>query len=147
MKVILRENVKSLGTAGSVVSVADGYARNFLIPKNLAVEASTKSIKALEHEKRKIAEQTRKLKNSAGELSGRLGGLALTIAAKAGSEEKLFGSITTMDITEALRKEGFDIDRKKVLLEEPIRRLGTYTVGVRIHPEVTAEFTLHVVAE
>ncbi|HXX58360.1 MAG TPA: 50S ribosomal protein L9 [Thermodesulfovibrionales bacterium] len=147
MKVILKENVKSLGTMGSVVDVADGYARNFLIPKNLAVEANVKNMRSLEHEKKKIEEHARKIRNEAQDLSERLSKTAVTLIAKAGEEEKLFGSITTMDIAEALKKEGFDVDRKKIILDEPIKRLGSYSVGVKIHPEVVPQITVHVVAE
>ena len=147
MKVILKEDVKSLGTAGAVVNVADGYARNYLIPKSLAVEANVKSIKTLDHEKRKIEEHVKKIRGAAQTLSERISALTLTLSAKAGEEEKLFGSITTMDIAEALKKEGFDIDRRKIVLEEPIKRLGSYTVGVKVHPEVTAQVNIQVVAE
>ncbi|HET6514126.1 MAG TPA: 50S ribosomal protein L9 [Thermodesulfovibrionales bacterium] len=147
MKVILKEDVKSLGTVGSVVNVADGYARNYLIPKHLAAEANTKNIKALEHEKKKIEEQAKKIKNAALSLSERLSSLTLTLGAKAGEEEKLFGSITTMDIAEALKKEGFDVDRKKIVLDEPIKRLGTFSVGVKLHHDVTSQVTIQVVPE
>jgi len=147
MKVILKENVKNLGTMGSVMEVADGYARNYLIPKNMAVEANVKNIRSLEHEKRKIEEHARKIRNSAQDLSEKLSKTTLTLSAKAGEEEKLFGSVTTMDIAEALKKEGFDVDRKRIMLEEPIKRLGSYTVGVKIHPEIVPQITVHVVAE
>ncbi|HAM53632.1 MAG TPA: 50S ribosomal protein L9 [Nitrospiraceae bacterium] len=147
MKVILKEEVKSLGSIGSVVNVADGYARNYLIPKNLAVEANTKNIKALEHDKKKIEARAKKIRNTAQDLSDRLAGLTLTVSAKVGEGEKLFGSITTMDIAEALKKEGFDIERKKIMLDEPIKRLGSFTVGIKIHPQVTSQLALHVVAE
>lgn len=147
MKLILKDDVKGLGTIGSVVSVSDGYARNFLIPKNLAIEANTKNIKELEHEKKKIAEQAKKIKNSAQTIAEKISSIALTLSAKAGEEEKLFGSVTTMDIADALKKQGLDIDRKKIILEEPIKRLGSYTVGVKIHPEITANLQISVVAE
>lgn len=147
MKVILREDVKSLGGAGSVVNVAAGYARNCLIPKSLAVEANTKNLKALEHEKKKIEERIKKIRNAAQGLAETLSRLTLTLSAKAGEEEKLFGSITTMDIAEALHKEGFDIDRKKIIFDEPIKRLGSYSVGIKIHPDVTPHVTVQVVAE
>lgn len=147
MKVILKEDVKNLGAIGSVVNVADGYARNYLIPKSLAVEANVKSIKALEHDKRKIEERARKIRNEAKGLSERLASTTITLSAKAGEEEKLFGSITTMDIAEALKKEGFDIDRKRIMLDEPIKRLGSYTVDVKLHPDVVSPLNVHVVAE
>lgn len=147
MKVILREDVKSLGGAGSVVNVAAGYARNYLIPKSLAVEANTKNLKALEHEKKKIEERIKKTRSTARGLAEKLSSLTLTLSAKAGEEEKLFGSITTMDIAEALHKEGFDVDRKKIIFDEPIKRLGSYSVGIKIHPDVTPHVTVQVVAE
>ena len=147
MKVILKEEVKSLGTTGSVVNVADGYARNYLIPKNLAVEANTKNIKEFEHEKKKIEGRAKKIRNAAQDLSDRLASLTLTVSAKVGEDERLFGSVTTMDIAEALKKEGVDLDRKKIVLDEPIKRLGTFSVGVKIHPQVTSQLTVHVVSE
>lgn len=147
MKVILQEEVKSLGKMGDVVNVADGYARNYLIPRKLGVEANIKNIKALEHEKRKIEEKARKVRNEAQGLAERLSGLTLTLSAKAGGEERLFGSITSMDIAEALKKEGFDIERKKILLDEPIKRLGSHTVGIKVHSEVTTKVQINVVAE
>jgi len=147
MKVILQEDVKSLGKMGDVVNVADGYARNYLIPKKLGVEANIKNVKALEHEKKKIDEKARKVMGEARGLAERLSGLTLTLSAKAGEEERLFGSITSMDIAEALKKEGFEVEKKKILLDEPIKRLGPHTVGVKIHPEVTTKVQINVIAE
>ena len=147
MKLILQEDVKNLGKMGDVVNVSDGYARNYLIPKKFGVEANVKSIKALEHEKRKIEEKSKKIRNDARALAERLSATSLTLSAKAGEEEKLFGSITTMDIVEALKKEGFDIEKKKVLLDEPIRRLGAYAVDIKIQGDVTAQVQVKVIAE
>jgi len=147
MKVILREDVKDLGHIGEVLTVKDGYARNFLLPRGLASEANLKNVKALEHEKRKIQETVRKAKSGAEELSSKISALTITIKAKAGEEDKLFGSVTVMDIAEALKQEGLDIDRKKIVLEEPIKRLGNYTVSVKVHPEVAAQFTVQVVSD
>lgn len=147
MQVILKEDVKSLGKTGDIVNVKDGYARNFLIPKNLAVEANPKNIKAIEHERKKIQEIARKAKVSAEALASRISAITLTIKAKAGEEEKLFGSVTAMDIADALKKEGIELDKKKILLEEPIKRLGSYTVSAKIHPDVTATINVQVVQE
>lgn len=147
MKVILKEDVKNLGVAGSVVNVADGFARNFLIPRNLAVEASTKNIKALEQARKKIEDEVRKAKDRAQELSNKLSSLTIQIQAKAGEEGKLFGSITNADISEALKREGYDIDRKKIVLEEPIKRLGTYTVQVKVYQDIVATVNINVIAE
>ncbi len=147
MKVILREDVKDVGHIGEMLTVKDGFARNFLLPKGLALEANTKNVKALEHEKRKIQDTVKKAKSGAQELSSRIAAVTVTIKAKSGEADKLFGSVTAMDIAEALKQEGFDIDRKKIVLEEPIKRLGNYTVSVKVHPEVSAEFTVQVVSE
>ena len=147
MKIILQEDVKNLGKMGDMVTVAEGYARNFLIPKKLGVEANVRNVKALDHEKRKIEEKAKKVRNDAEGLAERLSRLTLTLGAKAGEEERLFGSITTMDIADALKKEGFEIDRRKILLEEPIKRLGAYTVGIKVHPEVTTQVQVNVIAE
>jgi len=147
MKVILHEEVRNLGKIGEVVDVAEGYARNFLIPKKLAVEANVKNVRALEHERKKIEEKVKKIKSGAQQLSERVSALTLTLHAKAGEEEKLFGSITTMDIAEALKKEGIDIERKRILLDEPIKRLGSYSIHIKIHPELTTHLSVQVVAE
>lgn len=147
MKVILKDDLTNLGKAGSVVNVADGYARNCLIPKCLAVEANIKNIKALEHEKRKIDEKARKIREADQEFAKKISALTITLKAKAGEEDKLFGSITAMDITDALKARGIDIDRRKITLEEPIKRLGAHTVSVKIKPEITASLNINVIAE
>lgn len=147
MNVILKADVKNLGQVGEVINVKDGYARNFLIPKGFAVEANLKNVKSLEHEKKKIEEIAKKTKSSSENLSSKLSNLNLIIRAKAGEEEKLFGSITAMDISEALKKEGFEIDKKKIQLEEPIKRLGDYTVNIKIHQDISAKLNISVSAE
>ncbi|MBI5049831.1 MAG: 50S ribosomal protein L9 [Nitrospirae bacterium] len=144
MKVILMENVKNLGDIGSVVNVANGYARNYLIPKNLAAEASTKNIKKLEHEKKIILERAKKVKSAAEKLASNVAGTTVIIEAQAGEEDKLFGSITSMDIAEALAKQGMEIDKRKIIIDEPIKRLGTYAVSVKLYPEVTASINVEV---
>jgi large subunit ribosomal protein L9 len=147
MNVILKENVKSLGKMGEVVSVKEGYARNFLFPKGLAVEANEKNVKAFEHTKRQIMERAGKIRTDAEAVAARFAGKSITITAKAGEEEKLFGSVTAMDIADALKKEGIEVDKKKIHLDDAIRRLGTYTVSIKVHPEVSAELNVQVVAE
>lgn len=147
MKVILQEDVKNLGRIGDVVNVSDGYARNYLIPKKLAVEANVKNVRSLGHEKRKMEDKAKKIRNEAQGVSERLSTMTLILHAKAGEEERLFGSITTMDIADALKKEGIDIDRKRILLDEPIKRLGSYSVGIKIHPELTSHLNIKVAAE
>ena len=147
MKVFLKEDVKSLGKMGEIVSVSDGYARNYLLPNKMAVEAHTKNIKEFEHQKRVIHEKASKIKEGSKTVAEKLSALTLIIKAKAGEEEKLFGSVTNMDIVEALKAEGFDIDKKKVTMDEPIKRLGLFTVEVKIHPEISATVTVQVVPE
>jgi large subunit ribosomal protein L9 len=147
MKVILKDDVKSLGKMGDIVNVASGYARNFLIPKGLAVPADTKNVRAMEHEKRVIQEKARKLRQAAQTLAEKISKLNITIKAKAGEEEKLFGSVTTMDIEEALKAEGIEIDRKKIHLDEPIKRLGAYTVSIKLAQDITATLNVQVVPE
>lgn len=147
MKIILKEDIKKLGKMGQIVDVADGYARNYLVPKGLAVEASTKNIRSLEHEKKIIQEKARKHKDSAQDLASRISAMTLTIKAKAGEEEKLFGSVTTMDIAEALLAQGVEIEKKKIVLEEPIKRLGSYSVQIKLHPDVSVPLTIEVIQE
>jgi large subunit ribosomal protein L9 len=147
MKVILKEDVKKLGNMGQVVDVSDGYARNYLVPRGLAVEASTKNIKSLEHEKRTIIEKAKKIRNSAQELADRISQMNLVIKAKAGEEGKLFGSVTSMDISELLKKEGIEVDKKKIFIDEQIKRLGTYSVNIKFHPGVSTQLNIQVVEE
>jgi large subunit ribosomal protein L9 len=147
MKVFLKEDVKSLGRIGEVVNVSDGYARNYLLPKKLAVEANTKNIKEFEHHKRVLQERAARIRAEFKTLADELSALSLTIKAKAGEEEKLFGSVTNMDIAEALKEAGQEIDKKKIVLDEPIKRLGEYTVEVKIDAEISAKVKVNVIAE
>lgn len=147
MKVFLKEDVKNLGKIGDVVNVAEGYARNFLLPKKVAVEANPKNLKEFEHNKRIIQERAAKIKDASKATADKLSALTLTIKAKAGEEDKLFGSVTTMDIAEAFKAEGFEVDKKKILLGEPIKRLGEYTVEVKIHSEVNATVKVQVISD
>jgi len=144
MKVILKEDVKDLGPMGAIVDVADGYGRNYLIPKNLAVEANPKNIRQFEHQKRIIEAKVRKLRKSAEETASKISSMNLSFEVNAGEDGKLFGSITTRDIAEAITKNGIEIDRKKVLLEEPIKRLGTYEIPIKVHRDVTATVKIEV---
>jgi large subunit ribosomal protein L9 len=145
MKIILKADVKDLGRIGEVVTVKDGFARNYLMPKGLAVDASMKNVKAFEHEKKKIIEMAKKVKTGAEGLAGKIAATGITISAKAGEEDKLFGSVTAMDIAEALKEAGIEVDKKKIHLEEPIKRLGEYKVAVKLHSDVAAEITVRVV--
>lgn len=144
MQVILKENLKNLGKIGDIVNVKDGYARNYLIPKGLAIDATAKNIRALEHAKRVVMEKAKKLVNTAQSLAEKISATEVTIKAKAGEEDKLFGSVTAIDVAEALKEKGLEVDRKKIVIEEPIKRLGIHTVYVKLHPEVTAQLTVKV---
>ena len=147
MKVILKEDVKSIGSMGQIVDVSDGFARNYLVPKGLAVEANVKNMRSLEHEKKVIQEKARKVKNSVQDLANRLANMNVVIKTKAGEEGKLFGSVTTMDIAEQLKNQGIEIDKKKISLDEPIKRLGTYAVNLKLHSEITAQVNIQVIEE
>ena len=147
MKVILREDVKNLGHMGEVVNVSDGYARNFLLPKKFAVEANTKNLKEFEHNKKVIAERASKIKESVKSAAEKLSAVSLTIKAKTGEDDKLFGSVTNMNIAEALTAEGYDIDKKKIVMDEPIKRLGEYSVTIKLHPEISTQIKVQVVQE
>lgn len=147
MKVILREDVESLGRMGDVVRVADGYARNFLIPKGLAMEASVKHVAILEHEKREIAKQGEKERKKAETLLEKFQGVACTIPRKVGKQDKLFGAVTAKDIEKALQEQNLGVDRKNILLEEPIKSLGEFPVRLKLYPGIFADIRVTVVRE
>jgi large subunit ribosomal protein L9 len=144
MEVILRDHVENLGRRGEVVKVADGYARNYLLPRNLALPATDGNKKRVERE-RKIAE-TRELeeRQSAEAIASRLTALDLSIARKVGENDQLYGSVTNADIADLLKEKGFDIDRRKVLLPDPLKALGQNTVPVKLHRDVTAQLRVTV---
>jgi large subunit ribosomal protein L9 len=147
MEVILLEDVPSLGKMGELVKVANGYGRNFLIPKRKAVRATSKKIKALEHEKRLALDRLDRSVKEAEELVTRLEDYSCTISKSVGESGKLFGAVTSMEIEQNLRENGFNVERKNILLEEPIKSLGIYTVPVKLSPEVTANLKVWVVKE
>ena len=147
MEVILREDVERLGSRGQVVKVADGYARNFLLPKRLAVTASESNKKIVEQERQAHLRREAKQKGEAEDLAKLLGGVTVTIAQKAGENDQLFGSVTSKDVADALAQQNYTIDRRKVQLDEPIKQLGEFKVPVRLHRDVTAEVTVMVVKE
>jgi large subunit ribosomal protein L9 len=147
MKVILREDVEKLGKAGEVVKVADGFGRNYLIPRQLAVPADVRNLKSLEHDRRVIEARVKKTRKTAESLATRLSSVSLTIPAKAGEEGKLFGAITSRDIAEALGKAGIPVDRKTVLLSDPIKQLGDYKVKIKAGGDLAPEISVSVVAE
>lgn len=147
MEVILREDIEQLGARGQVVSVAAGYARNYLLPKRLAVPATDANKKIVEQERQAHLRREAKLKTEAEDLAKLLTGVTVTIAAKAGEADQLFGSVTSKDIAEALEAKNFTIDRRKIHLEEPIKQLGEHKVEVRLHRDVPAEINVQVVRE
>jgi large subunit ribosomal protein L9 len=147
MDVILREDIDKLGARGEVVKVAPGYARNFLLPKRLAVEATEANRKIVEQERQAHLRKEAKLQSEAEDLSKLMSGVSVTIAQKAGENDQLFGSVTAKDVADALASKNFTVDRRKVQLDEPIKQLGEYKVPIRLHREVTAEITVTVVKE
>lgn len=147
MKIILTEDVQSLGKRGALVNVSDGYGRNFLIPKKLAVPANDANLKRIEAESKKVKQQEAKEEMDAGHLKEELQKLSITIPMKAGEGDVLFGAVTSADIASHLEKEGFSIDKRKIELEEPIKRLGVYQVPVKLHRSASAEVKVWVVKE
>ena len=147
MKVILVKDVESLGKAGALVNAADGYARNFLIPRGLAKEASGKNIQGLEREKETIARRAQKEKEAAQARVNGLEGVTCRISRKVGQQDKLFGSVTSKDIRDSLADQGIEIDRKDILLEEPIKSLGEFSVTIKVHPGMSAHITVVVTGE
>ena len=147
MKVILTQDMDSLGLAGEIVEVARGYARNYLIPQKAALEATQDNIKRTETQRKNVEVKRIKLKEDALKIKERLADVVVTIAQKAGDEEKLYGSVTTMDIAEELEKQGILIDRRKIALEKPIKTLGEFSVSVKLHSQVSAPIKVKVVPE
>jgi len=147
MEVILREDVDKLGNRGEVVKVAPGYARNFLLPKKLAVAATDSNKKIVEQERQAHLRKEAKFKGEAEDLGKMLNGVTVTISQKAGENDQLFGSVTSKDIADALAAKNFTIDRRKIQLDEPIKQLGEFKIPVKLHKDVTAEVTVQVVKE
>jgi large subunit ribosomal protein L9 len=147
MELILREDVEKLGARGQVIKVADGYARNFLLPRRLAVVATEANKKIVEQERQAHLRKEAREKASAQELGEMMSQVSVTIAQKAGDQDQLFGSVTPKDIAEALEAQNYHIDRRKIHLEEPIRQLGQFSVPVRLHRDVTVNITVNVVKE
>jgi large subunit ribosomal protein L9 len=139
MEVILREDIEKLGSRGQVVKVADGFARNFLLPRRLAVPATEANRKIIEQERQAALRREAKEKTAAEELARMLSAVTLTIKQKAGEADQLFGSVTAKDIAELLEKQGYTIDRKKILLDHPIKTLGEHKVAIKLHREVSVE--------
>ena len=147
MEVILREEIDNLGRRGDVVKVAPGYARNYLLPKRLAVAANDSNKKIVEQEKQAYLRRESKEIGDANDLAKMMASVEVTIAQKAGENDHLFGSVTSQDIAAALEKAGYTIDRRKVVLAEPIKALGDYKVTVKLHREVSVELPVHVIKE
>jgi len=147
MDVILREDIVNLGSRGDVVKVAPGYARNFLLPKRMAVAATPSNKKIVEQERQSHLRKEAKQKGEAEGLSKLMTGVSVTIAQKAGENDQLFGSVTSKDVADALAAKNFTIDRRKIQLDEPLKTLGEFKVPVRLHKDVTAEVTVIVVKE
>ena len=147
MEIILQEEVMSLGEIGDVVKVKNGYARNYLLPRGLAVVANRRNIRVLDHQKRLAAEKKERVQRQANVLTARLSGLSIAISARVGEGEKLFGSVTNIDIEKALQEQGVSVDRRRIILVEPIKQLGTYEVPVRLNGGVQAKVTVQVIPE
>ena len=147
MKIILREDVEKLGKAGEIVKVKDGYGRNYLIPRQLAVLANVRNMKALDHDRRTIETRAKKTRKASEATATTLSAVSLTLPAKAGEEGKLFGAITSRDIAEALGKAGLTVDRKAIQLADPIKQVGDYKVKIRVAADVFPEISISVVPE
>jgi large subunit ribosomal protein L9 len=147
MEVILQEDVEHLGHIGDIVKVRNGYGRNFLLPRGLAIEANRRNLRVLEHQKRLAAVKKERVQKEATSMSQKIAALSLVIPARAGEEDRLFGSVTNQDIERALQAQNVTIDRRRILLAEPIKQLGIYTVPVNLGGEVRTTVTVQVVRE
>ena len=144
MKVILKENIETLGDIGDIVKVAPGYARNYLLPRGLVLEATTRNAKALDHAKRQMQYKKDKVLEQARQFAARIEALQLILPHQAGEEGKLFGAVTNMELAERMKAQGVEVDRKKIVLAEPIKQLGEYIVAIKVHPEVVANLKVNV---
>lgn len=147
MKVILTESIESLGNVGEEVSVAKGYARNYLVPQKKAIVATPKNRKLFERQREQLREQVAIEQTQAGALAEKMRGAVCTIAEKVSEDDKLYGSVSTRDIAEQLQAQGFDIDKRMVMLSEPIKTVGSYIVPVRLYADITSEITVKVIPE
>ncbi len=147
MKVILREDVQKLGKSGDIVTVKEGFGRNFLLPRKMAVLANEKNVRQMQHDQGVISARRAKMKDQANAQSQQLSAVALSFKRKVGEQEKLYGSVTAMDIAEALTEKGHRIDRRTIHLPEPIKSIGTHEVEVRLHHEITAKLRIEVLPE
>ena len=147
MNVILKEHVETLGKAGDTVKVSDGYARNYLVPKGLAIEANTRNLKTMEHDKQHILQVAAKERKKAEDMVQKLAGITCTIARRVGEQDKLFGSVGTKDIEKALQDAGMEIEKKNILLDEPLKSLGEFPVRIKLPAGATGEVKVSIVAE
>jgi large subunit ribosomal protein L9 len=147
MRIVLKADVENLGRRGEIVKVSDGYARNFLLPKGKALLATEGNLKTIDREKRRYVVLQTKEKEEAEGVARKISGISCTIVRKVGENEVLYGSVTASDVAEFLAKEGVAVDKRRILLDEPIKALGIYTIPVRLHPEVSAEVKVWVVKE
>ena len=147
MEIILKQDIQNLGFKDDIITVKDGYARNYLIPKKLAYQATGGNLKRIEFEKHRAVQQAEREVEECRKLAEKIKDLSLTFQVKVGEEDKLYGSVTVADVADEATKQGFEIDRRRILLEEPIKQLGVYTIQVRLHPEVNAELKVWVVKE
>ena len=147
MEVILREHVDNLGRRGDIVKVADGYARNYLLPRKLALPATDGNRKHVERERKIMETREAEEKSQAEAIAARLAGVEITIPRRVGETEQLYGSVTAADIADYLKGKGFEVDRRKLILPEPIKTLGSHNVPLKLHREVTAPLTVQVVRE
>ena len=145
MKIILIKDIDALGSIGDEVEVKDGYARNFLIPQKIAVESNKGALQVIEQKKREKARREQKAKEECEQIAEKINAVSLTISMDAGEEDKLFGSVTSDLIAENLKAEGLEVDKRKIILEEPIKILGVYNVEIRLHPEVKTQARVWVV--
>ena len=147
MEVILRSDVEKLGTQGQVIKVTPGYARNFLLPKGLAIPATASNMKIVDQQRQASLRKEAKLASDARDLGAMMAHVNLTFRQKSGEDDQLFGSVTSQDIQELLEKQGYKIDRKKIVLEHPIKTLGDHKVTLKLHKEVSIELPVHVMNE
>ena len=147
MKIILLKDMDDLGLEGDIINVKTGYARNYLIPRDFALEANERNIKLIESKRKKIEIRKLKAKEDAVKISEQVADMKITIAQKVGEEDKLYGSVTSMDIASEMEKMGMSIDRRKIILEKPIKNLGEYTIPIKIYPGVTGSINVAVVPE
>jgi len=145
MKIVLKQDIDKLGTTGDIVEVADGYGRNYLLPQGLALKATSGAEKVAKQIKKATGRKIQEEKTNLEELAKKLSKLSLTIPVQVGEDEKMYGSVTSIDIANMLKQEGIEIDKKKIILKEPIKKLGVFNIQIKLHPEVTAEVKIWVI--